>query len=264
MAKLQEGEVISLISLGSSVILLLIVGIAIFLITYQRRMIKAHRREQQMEQEHQRSMIQLEFESQEAERKRIAADLHDSVGSLLWAAKLTASFIERTIETNEKSRMLHEELRTILDQSITTVKQISWELTPEAFQYSGLSASVESLCRRLDGKNMQVIFEETEAHVWKGKRALVVYRIIQELVSNSIKHSEAEWLRVAFAWSPSQLMVDVIDNGIGFSVEEKRNGVGWWNIQHRADSIHALIQLGEIPTGRGAHVTLHIPLDDEK
>ena len=76
----------------------------------------------------------------------------------------------------------------------------------------------------------------------------------------SLLHGPAHLL----AWSPSQLMVDVIDNGIGFSVEEKRNGVGWWNIQHRADSIHALIQLGEIPTGRGAHVTLHIPLDDEK
>ncbi|MBI3218428.1 MAG: hypothetical protein HYZ44_02855 [Bacteroidetes bacterium] len=264
MATLQEGEVISLIALGSSGILLLIVGIAVFLITYQRRMLKAHRREEQIEKEHQRGMIQMEFESQEAERKRIAADLHDSVGSLLWGAKLTASYIERSAEVNEKTKQLHDELMDILDQSITTVKQISWELTPEAFQYSGLSASVESLCRRLDGKNMQVIFEETDTHVWKGKRALVVYRIIQELVSNSIKHSQAQSLWVKLAWTATTLVVDVVDDGIGFTIEEKRNGVGWWNIQHRADSINATIQVGEVPMEHGAHIVLQVPLDYEE
>jgi signal transduction histidine kinase len=132
MATLQEREIISLIALGSTGILALIIGIAVFLITYQRRMLKAQVREQQREKEYQQRMIQMQLESQEAERKRIAADLHDSVGSLLWGAKLAAVYLDRSGENDIHRTSLHNELMDILDQSILTVKQISWELTPEA------------------------------------------------------------------------------------------------------------------------------------
>lgn len=96
MATLQEREIVSLIALGSTGILVLIIGIAVFLITYQRRMLKAQLHEQQREKEYQQRMLQMQLESQEAERTRIAADLHDSVGSMLFMGCKVGSCLFRS------------------------------------------------------------------------------------------------------------------------------------------------------------------------
>ncbi len=263
MATLQEYEIVSLIALGSTGILALIIGIAVFLITYQRRMLKAQVREQQREKEYQQRMIQMQLESQEAERKRIAADLHDSVGSLLWGAKLAAAYLDRSGENDIHRTSLHNELMDILDQSIHTVKQITWELTPEAFQYSGLSASVATLCKRFDGKGMAVQFDENQERIWKGNEALLVFRVIQELLSNSIKHAKADRLTIRFGWEKEFLTVEAIDDGVGLQLGEQRNGVGWWNIQQRVKLLKATIEVVEVPIGTGTHVKLQIPLPYE-
>ncbi len=263
MATLQEREIVSLIALGSTGILALVIGIAVFLITYQRRMLKAQKREQQREGEYQQRMLQMQLESQEAERTRIAADLHDSVGSLLWGAKLAAVSLDRSGENDMQRTALHNELMDILDQSIHTVKQISWELTPEAFQYSGLSASVATLCKRFDGKGMAVQFDENEERIWKGNEALLVFRVIQELLSNSIKHAKADRLIIRFEWKKEFLTVEAIDDGVGLQLGEQRNGVGWWNIQQRVKLLKATIEVVEVPIGTGTHVKLQIPLPHE-
>src|SRR6185503_630259 len=112
-------------------------------------------------------MIQSQIDSQEIERKRIAADLHDSIGSLLWAAKLNIGFLGRSVELNGELKTSYDETMKILDQSIDSVKRISWELTPEAFQHTGLSSSIKELCMRLNGKGLKLILtEEGEAIFW--------------------------------------------------------------------------------------------------
>jgi two-component system, NarL family, sensor kinase len=260
MAVLQEFEIITLISIGCAVILLLMIGVVILFIEYQKQIRKAQQFGQELQREYEQQMIELQLESQDNERKRISRDLHDSIGSLLWGAKLTASCMERSAYEIDKIKILHTELMNILDQSIQTVKQISWELAPEAFQYSGLSASVVELCKRFDGKGLVVSFTETNGRVWRGVRALAAFRIIQELICNGVKHSNGNHLRVEFVWYESLLLAEVIDNGIGLKSNKIRNGVGWWNIESRARLLDAQVEVVEIPTHKGAYIRLQIPL----
>lgn len=265
MASLSQREIIYLILIGSSGMLLLIGGIAMFIALYQRKMLMTREDQEKRDQDHQQKMIQLQLESQETERKRIAADLHDSVGSLLWGAKLTAAYIERSTDIDAGQKASHKELMEILDQSIQTVKRIAWELAPEAFHYSGLSQSLTTLCARLNGKGLAVQFkEEGTAVIWNDDRALLVFRIVQELVSNCVKHAQASTLHVDLHWTVTALAVEVSDDGKGFGLEEKREGIGWWNIDHRIHQLNALIDIGELPIGKGSRVRLTVPLLHEQ
>jgi signal transduction histidine kinase len=251
MAELPQREVVYIIILGTLGMLTLIGGLAVFITVYQRRMLQEQEKRRIMDVEHHRKMIQAQIDSQEVERKRIAADLHDSIGSLLWAAKLNIAFLGRSINLDGELKTSYYETMTILDQSIDSIKRISWELTPKAFYHTGLSASVRELCMRLDGKGQTVIFEESRnTAFWRDDRALMTFRIIQELVSNAIKHSHATTIKVELSWDPHELLIVVSDNGVGFKLNPSvRNGVGWWNIEQRSDKIGARVIQRDMKNG---------------
>jgi len=260
MAELSQAEVVYIIIIGSLGMLMLITGFAVFITVYQKRMIQEQEKRRVIELEYQQKMIQSQIDSQEVERKRIAADLHDSIGSLLWAAKLNIAFLGRSFDFNGELKDSYSETMKILDQSIDSVKRISWELTPEAFQHTGLSSSIKEMCLRLDGKGQLLHFEENGNTIfWRDDRALMVFRIIQELVNNAVKHAKANIINVTLSWKAQDLIILVEDDGIGFKLNEKvRNGVGWWNITHRAKKIDAAIEVKK--KHPGAAIELTVPM----
>ncbi len=260
MDAVQDNDVTILILLGTVGILVLIGGMIMFILIYQKRILLEKQKQATQELEYQNRMIRLQFESQEQERTRIGADLHDSLGSLLWGAKVNASFIQRSVELSESAQTSYHELNQILDESIDVVRRIAWELTPEAFQDAGLSESVRKLCERLDGKGIGISMADSGEMFWNDGRALQVFRIIQELVSNAIKHSEATKMTISLQWQPQLLRVRVLDNGVGFSDDIAKKGVGLWNIRHRIKQLNGRISIGIPPTGPGTDISLEIPL----
>jgi two-component system, NarL family, sensor kinase len=263
MAELPQGEIIYIIILGSLAMLSLTAGFAVFIAIYQKRMIQEQEKRRILDVEYQQKMIQSQIDSQEIERKRIAADLHDSIGSLLWAAKLNIAFLGRSIPLEGELKNSYNETLKILDQSIDSVKRISWELTPEAFQHIGLSASIKEMCARLDGKGLSLIVaEEGNTIFWKDDRALMVFRIVQELINNAVKHARASLIKVALIWEQEDLVIEVSDNGIGFKPSETaRNGVGWWNITHRSRKIGAVVTVRE-SLEKGSAIELKVALEE--
>lgn len=260
MDQLQEQDIPTLILLGSVGTLLLVGGMGLFILTYQKRMLKEKQERAMQELNYQSQMIKLQLESQEQERKRIGADLHDSLGSLLWGAKVNVSFIQKSVGKDESASTSYQELNQILDESIETVRRIAWELTPQAFHYAGLSASVTKLCDRLNGKGIEIRFAEENSQQWNDDRALQVFRIIQELISNAIKHSGANYLGVSMNWLNETLNIIVADNGTGFKSETEKKGVGLWNINQRINQLNGKINIGNPPTGTGLEISLEIPL----
>jgi signal transduction histidine kinase len=264
MAGPAQEQLTLVLSIGTIGILLLAVFIVLIFFVYQKRMLMLHQQKRDLEGKHQEEMIALQLESQENERKRIAKDLHDSVGSLLWGAKVNASYIGRTVDFESDVQESFKELVEILDQSIHTVRRIAWELTPEVFLHAGLSLSLSKLCEQLDGKGMKVTFIETGSILaWNDNDALQVYRIVQELASNSIKHSDASSLAVSLMWEHMSLLIEVEDDGKGFQLNGEQTGVGWWNIKQRARQLKADIKIGLSPMGSGALVSMTIPLNHE-
>jgi two-component system, NarL family, sensor kinase len=260
MAELSQSEIIFILSVASAGILLLVGGIFSFVISYQKRIFKEHRKQKELDELYSVKMIEAQLDSQEKERKRIAADLHDSIGSLLWGAKLNASYLERSFQYASEQQKSYTELMTALDQSLAMVKRIAWELTPAAFHQAGLSISIAQLCKRLNGSSLKVTFAENETYNWNDERALSAFRIIQELVSNCIKHAQATEVKVLLNWSPKTVEIIVSDNGIGLKLNKERTGVGWWNIQQRVKQLNALISIGNPPMSQGTKITILTPL----
>ncbi len=264
MAEPAQDQLIILLIFGTAGILALISFIVLFFFLYQRKILILQEERRLKEIEFQRTMLQAQLASQEKERTRIAADLHDSLGSLLWGAKVNASFLEKSLQLTGETLVSHKELISILDQSIQSVRRISWDLTPEAFYLSGLSQSLNKLCERFNGKGAEVDFSENATRFWNDDKALQVFRIIQELITNSIKHSQASRISVRLTWESTILKLNVEDDGIGLNPQINGSGVGWWSIRQRADFLRAKITLGQTPKGNGSSVVVQIPLFDAK
>ncbi|GHN02478.1 hypothetical protein WSM22_39670 [Cytophagales bacterium WSM2-2] len=266
MADISQHEIIFIIFTVSSGILLLVAAIGVLIVIHQKRIFQAHQLQLARDREYAQKMIEAQMDSQEQERKRIAADLHDSLGSLLWGAKVNASFIQRSIELSGSVKDSHDELVQILEQSITTVRRISWELTPEAFHHAGFSTSVRKLCDQFNDKGIEISLNETDSQYWNDDRAMHAFRIVQELISNSVKHSGASIISVIITWKQTSIEIMVSDDGKGFSLETNRQGVGWWNINHRLKKLNSEIKIGIPPSGRGVQFLIKIPLtyDSEK
>ncbi|MBX2969805.1 MAG: hypothetical protein KF803_10585 [Cyclobacteriaceae bacterium] len=262
MEALQAENITWIILLGTLGMLLLVGFMGLFILLYQKRMLKERQLKAARELEYQDQMIQLQLESQEQERKRIGADLHDSVGSLLWGAKVHASLVQRTGNLGSDALEAHHELVKILDESLETVRKIAWELTPEAFHFTGLSGSLKKMCQQLDGKPIQISFVEHEPKVWNDNRALLVFRILQELISNTFKHSGATQLSLVMDWKTDSLNIHVKDNGKGLSGQVERKGVGLWNVEQRIKQLKAEFQMGNASEETGIRITMKIPLSN--
>jgi two-component system, NarL family, sensor kinase len=260
-----QDQLILLLITGSIGVLCMAIFIVLIFFVYQKRMFISEQHNQKMKLEFQQRMVQLQLESQEQERIRISSDLHDSVGSLLWAAKVNATYVERSINLEMEVKSAFEEMSSALDQAVHLVRRIAWELTPEAFQHTGLSHSLKGLCQRLNGKGIQVEFEELGSPItWNDNRALQVFRIGQELTTNVVKHAQASFLRMELHWLKDQARLLVIDDGTGFLLTESHTGVGWWNIHQRALKLKATIDMGVPPMKKGSMISITIPLTYEK
>jgi signal transduction histidine kinase len=260
MEALQAEHITWIILLGTFGMLLLVGFMGLFILLYQRRMLKERQLKAARELEHQNQMIQLQLESQEQERKRIGADLHDSLGSLLWGAKVNAQLVQQSAALGSEALESHQELVKILNESIEAVRKIAWELTPEAFHYTGLSGSLKKLCQQMDGKPIHIKLLEHNPQSWNDDRALLVFRIIQELITNTFKHSGASQLMIVLDWHPDKLSIRYTDNGRGLPEKEARKGVGMWNIEQRIKHLKAVFKIGNAPVGSGLDITMEIPL----
>ena len=260
MEALQAEHITWIILLGTFGMLLLVGFMGLFILLYQRRMLKERQLKAARELEHQNQMIQLQLESQEQERKRIGADLHDSLGSLLWGAKVNAQLVQQSAALGSEALESHQELVKILNESIEAVRKIAWELTPEAFHYTGLSGSLKKLCQQMDGKPIHIKLLEHNPQSWNDDRALLVFRIIQELITNTFKHSGASQLMIVLDWHPDKLNIRYTDNGRGLPEKEARKGVGMWNIEQRIKHLRAVFKIGNAPVGSGLDITMEIPL----
>ena len=201
----------------------------------------------------------------EEERKRIAKDLHDGVVQGLTGLKLrlqnqlrklSALPLEQEAEFKETSSML--------DASIDEVRNISHRMMPRALSELGLvPAMADLLDKTLSQVNIQFQFEHHKVEGIRFDETVEVslYRIAQELITNIIKHAQAQAVSVQLLKTASHLVLVVEDNGTGFAYEDQinRNGIGLMNISSRAKALHGEVTYVPSPM-QGTVATIRIPL----
>jgi signal transduction histidine kinase len=258
IAHLMDSLLTSLL-LVTPVMLVLALGIVGFVLRYQRRV-------QQQQEELRREREQAQYQAleaallaQEDERRRIAADLHDAVGTMLSIVKLHLSALPESPANGEMSAML--------DQAISEVRRISRNLLPAVLQKFGLAFAVEALCRSVPEGNAQVLLEqEGEPRRLPPHHELAVYRVVQELIGNGLKHAQARQIIIRLAFKADELSIEYADDGIGYNLAaldmqpapEVRSGLGLTNLRSRVVVLRGALRHESAP-GEGTRVWISFP-----
>jgi signal transduction histidine kinase len=202
--------------------------------------------------------------AQEAERGRIARELHDDVGQALSAIKVELAVAQRRIETTGSSDDLLEPAQLITDGALQTVRDLSHLLHPVALDDLGLAAAVDSYLRDFSKRTgIRVHLQQDDM---TGRLApeieVAVYRIIQEALTNVARHAEASACRVNLHRTADTLVVTVDDDGRGFdpskATQSPRSGLGLLGMRERVSQLGGSVLLTSV-IGQGTTVRIECP-----
>lgn len=216
------------------------------------------------ELEHRNKLLSLHamLEGQEAERLRIAQDLHDGLGGLLTTVKTHFNAIQREMESLQRISIF-DQTNHLIDEACQEVRRIAHGMVPHSIQISGLIGAMEEL---VDAIRLQGMACDLEVHQFpEGKlneqKAVMIYRIIQELTQNAVKHSAATRIHIQLLGHQDQLHIMVEDNGHGFDVEMagQQKGLGLKSIDSRIKYLGGHIQF-DSSAQHGTVVNMEIPV----
>jgi signal transduction histidine kinase len=208
---------------------------------------------------------------QEEERSRISRDLHDGIGQLLTALKIQLELLEREAKTFPEILSRVESARELSETALAEVRQLSHLLRPQMLDELGLESTLRWLARTFQkrtGIAVEVVFEGAESRGNPDVETLV-YRIVQEALTNVAKHSGASAATVTLRREPDRLSVRVEDRGAGFRPQEalsgrdEEHGFGVRAMRDRVEFVLGRFSLRSAP-GEGTAVEAEIPLREEE
>ena len=255
-----------LMFLGTLGMLTLAIGIVGFVIYHQRKVIRYNGELKRLEEEKQQILLNASIRFQEDERNRIAADLHDDAGPLLATARL---YLNENLVNQEKAQQLQSiySAKQIIDDAIQLIRNISHSLMPPTLKNFGLESATTDLFQKISGSgslNGSARFHDYRIRL-KVDQELLVFRIIQELINNIIKHSNAGFIHLTQNNSGNNMYFRLHHDGTGIIQAdfEKLNhsslGLGLKNIASRIRVLNGRIFFEIDPSHTYYKVTLEIP-----
>lgn len=208
--------------------------------------------------------IKAMINGQEEERKRIAQDLHDRLGSMLSMVKLHYKSVEENLDKLKKENKEQYALaNSLLDEACTAVREIAHEMVSGVLTKFGLVAALEDLVRIIQGTNkfqVELITHGLDDRL-DNKTEMELYGIISELINNILTHADANDISIQLIKRVDLINLTVIDDGKGFvfNTDTLDSGLGLKSIQSRVDSLEGELKI-DSSIGRGTTVTIDIPL----
>ena len=243
--KLQQSE----LKQKNELIYLLIAGVAA-LIIISLLLIRNYRNHQKLQQakideletEKQLTATEAVLKGEEQERTRLAKDLHDGLGGMLSGIKYSLSNIKGNLIMTPDNAQAFERSMDMLDSSIKEMRRVAHNMMPEILVKYGLDAGLKEFCNEIERSGvLQINYQSigmAQASI-EQTMAVTIYRIVQELVNNSLKHAAAKNVLVQLHFSPPEkhLAVTVEDDGKGFdtAILKQSTGMGWSSIQNRVE-----------------------------
>lgn len=218
----------------------------------------------ELEKERQLTAAKSVLQGEEAERSRLAGDLHDGLGGLLSGVKLKLSSMkENAIITSDNLANFNHAL-DLLDVSITELRRVAHNLMPETLIHYGLRTALNDFIKQVSPEGMPIMRFNTFGEDLRFSKELEItlYRITQELIANSIKHAHAKQIDIQLFTEHSRICVQVNDNGIGFDPERpdtSKKGNGLRNIHDRVTAFSGRFEIFSQP-GKGTESTIEFLL----
>lgn len=263
--KLLEAKKKQLYSIISIVVALFTLGLYLF---YKKRLATQQIIQQQKEQlykqeketlekETQLQSIKADLEGQEKERNRIAKEIHDGVGGKLALIKHNLQNINNTLQ-NQGIEDNVSKLSETFSEIRTLSHNLSSNFTKHKSFYYLFSTLIEDFTKHYSIAFDVVVFPENLLDTIDTELKHHLYRILQELLTNIVKHAQATEVHISFTQVHQTLSVIVEDNGVGFNKESK-NGIGLSNIEERIALLKGTFQIDKGEAGRGSSILIDVP-----
>lgn len=195
--------------------------------------------------------------TEEKQRATFSRELHDGLGPLLSSAKMSLSALNRT-ELDDRSRDMLKNTSAVIDEAIRSLREISNNLSPHVLNNFGLVHGIKNFVERVGAMHDREIILRTRLvdERFDANIEVILYRVVCELVNNSLKHSECERIIIDINVVGNNIVVDYRDNGKGFNLAEVENvGMGLSNIKSRISSLGGKIRFDTKPgSGMLAHI----------
>ncbi|TAE11368.1 MAG: sensor histidine kinase [Bacteroidetes bacterium] len=242
--KNSEWEIVILLSVGTAVVMVLAIAIISFVFTYQRKLIKHKMEMQLLENEHRRKLLVANIETQENERNRIAKDLHDDVGAMLSTTKMFLGVLAKNSNNPEMVKKIDE----MISNATHKLRTISHNITPKNLENFGFVKAVEDSCAKMnDADTLSISFKYNTEARFNVSQELNLYRIVQELLNNTLKHAEATEVIMQLSIQEDTVTFAYQDNGKGVDIEALKNrerlSLGISNLESRAEALNSKIEL---------------------
>jgi two-component system, NarL family, sensor kinase len=256
------------IIVGTGLVMMLVVAIIGFLILYQRKMHRYNIKLRVLEEEKKQILLNASIKFQEEERQRIAADLHDDAGPLLATVRLYLN--ENLIHQDPASQLQSiYNAKQIIDDTIRLIRNISHSLMPPTLKNFGLESAVNDLFQKITGSGS--IYASARFHDYKRRLKVeqesLVFRVIQELVNNILKHSNAGFIHLTQNATATHMFFRLNHDGQGLTHPEFERlnhsalGLGLKNIASRTEILKGRIYFELDSSGTYYKITLEVPKD---
>ena len=193
----------------------------------------------ELEKDKQLSAVDAMLKGQEDERNRIAKDLHDGLGGMLSGVKISFLNMKENLIMSAENVIVFEQSISQLDSTISELRKIAHNLMPEALVRFGLNDAVKDFCTSImTATHINIIYESMgEARGLDNTANTYIYRIIQELINNAVKHGKPSQILVQLTTTPNKILITVEDDGRGMDLDKKAisKGIGLTNIEHRVN-----------------------------
>ncbi len=216
---------------------------------------------QNLQQQKKIEHLHVKMEAEEQERKRIARELHDGLGVLLSAAKINHTLMGKLLPSSLLSdasayRRSHEILRQMQQE----IKTMANNLVPDYFTDKSFEETLETLADRFNDPGVFSIsvYSYGELQDLHPERSFALYRVIEEIINNAVKHSGGQELFIQLMYHQDQLHITIEDNGKGFDPQKRYAGMGLQNIKSRIDMLKGYLNLSS-DKENGTTYTLEIP-----
>lgn len=266
--KKRENKIILITFTGIFILISFIAYLIYTRIKRQQRILEQEKeleiqKKEKLLKEQELSTIDAMLEGQEKERKRLAMDLHDSIGATLSAVKLQFNHLAKNKDQILEMEDLFYKTSTLIDQAYAEVRSISHLKYSGVMAKEGLLPAIYSLAKNASAQGTLKIEVQDfgVTHTFDATTEVAIFRIIQELITNIIKHSHAAEANISLTQHKMMLTIMVEDNGIGFNKKTiySKKGMGLSSVEKRIEHMDGTLDIDSTP-GKGTTIIIELPL----
>jgi two-component system, NarL family, sensor kinase len=249
--------------IGSFTIMALIFSFVLFIYLYQKKISQKQQAFQQIEALLKKQELKFAYasiEGRESERKRIAEDLHDNMGSILASLRLYSDLIKEKSTDTEMIR-ISTKLSELTEQTANETRRISQELSDSSIKHLGVQEPIYQLCEAITQSQKLTVKANVNIQASLATElSFNIYRIVQELLTNALKHAKATTATLELSQIGNEYVSLIFgDNGQGFDQETVRSGMGLQSLNARVERFNGTIRI-ESKKGAGTNTIIEIPL----